>query len=329
MRRTLGRLRRIRPAQWAAILAALSLMLVALFTSTLWADYINITIDAVCTEWTSNEYILTDPNEADIPDEYDIGDVYASLNTNGTMHAVHYDTIANLYINSGASTQIWYDIDADSTTGYPIGGIGAERRVLWSMDTDSCEVARWDSGTNQWVLVDNDCNGEPSGIGQKTTTCVEIGADTLDLGIDSTDTLAICMLFENADFAGPPDDTVCFVYDLPTAVNLAYFTATWNGDEVLVKWETALEVDTVGFNLWRSTAPNGNYVRVNHSLIPSATPGGTSGSSYSYTDSSVVQGMTYYYKLEELEIGGGTKWYGPISTGSAEYIGGGSKSTCR
>jgi hypothetical protein len=101
----------------------------------------------------------------------------------------------------------------------------------------------------------------------------------------------------------------------PTAVTLASFTATPVGDNILVEWETAMEIDTVGFNVWRSETRDGGYVRVNDTPIPSASPGGVWGGTYSYVDSDVIPGTTTYYKLEELEISGGRNWYGPVSTG--------------
>jgi hypothetical protein len=100
----------------------------------------------------------------------------------------------------------------------------------------------------------------------------------------------------------------------PTAVELSAFDAAWDGDVIEVAWETALEVDTAGFNLWRSTAADGEYVQVNDSLIPSQSPGGTMGASYTFVDQGVVPDSTYYYKLEELEMGGGSSWYGPAET---------------
>jgi hypothetical protein len=100
----------------------------------------------------------------------------------------------------------------------------------------------------------------------------------------------------------------------PTAVSLASFTAGWEGDQVLVAWETALEINTVGFWIWRSTASEGDYVQVNDELIPSVSPGGTTGNSYLYVDSDVTPGKVYYYKLEELEVSGVRNWYGPTST---------------
>jgi hypothetical protein len=86
---------------------------------------------------------------------------------------------------------------------------------------------------------------------------------------------------------------------------------------VRVAWETTLEVDTVGFNVWRNTSPGSGYIQVNNNLIPAASPGGVWGGSYDYADADVTPGTTYYYKLEELEVGGARNWYGPVSTGGS------------
>jgi hypothetical protein len=104
----------------------------------------------------------------------------------------------------------------------------------------------------------------------------------------------------------------------PTAVTLSLFEAAWDGDQVRVAWETALEIDTVGFNLWRGTSPNGAYERVNDRLIPAESLGGVWGGSYEVVDAGAVPGTVHYYKLEELEVGGARNWYGPISTDEAE-----------
>ena len=100
----------------------------------------------------------------------------------------------------------------------------------------------------------------------------------------------------------------------PTVVTLSAFSAEWTGDEVAVTWETVMEIDTVGFNMWRST-DGGAYERVNAGLIPAVAPGGVMGGTYEYVDADVTPGETYAYKLEELETSGARNWYGPVSTG--------------
>jgi len=80
---------------------------------------------------------------------------------------------------------------------------------------------------------------------------------------------------------------------------------------VIVEWTTASEVDTAGFNLYRSESPEGPFARINNHLIP-ASPDPLRGGSYAFTDTDVVAGRTYYYQLEDVEIDGTTTRHGPI-----------------
>ena len=80
---------------------------------------------------------------------------------------------------------------------------------------------------------------------------------------------------------------------------------------VLVEWTTESEVDMAGFNLYRSDSPAGPYVKVNDALIPGASDA-LLGGEYAYTDTNVVAGQTYYYKLEDVELDGATVLHGPI-----------------
>jgi hypothetical protein len=102
----------------------------------------------------------------------------------------------------------------------------------------------------------------------------------------------------------------------PTVVTLVSFAAEWDGDTVVVEWETALEINTVGFNLWRGASPDGEYQQVNGVLIPAESLGGAEGGFYKIVDTDVTPGRTYYYKLEEIEVGGARNWYGSVSTGA-------------
>lgn len=83
----------------------------------------------------------------------------------------------------------------------------------------------------------------------------------------------------------------------------AYFTYQLTNPTVEVTWETATELQTAGFNLYRSTTPDGELTLVNQAggLIPGQGEGLT-GASYTYTDSEVIAGQTYYYVLEEIEF---------------------------
>lgn len=80
---------------------------------------------------------------------------------------------------------------------------------------------------------------------------------------------------------------------------------------ILIEWSTASELDTVGFNLYRSDSPDGPFEMINASLVPSSEDPMTGGE-YQYEDRSVVPGKTYYYRLEDVEMNGGASQHGPI-----------------
>ncbi|MFA7160075.1 MAG: C25 family cysteine peptidase, partial [Kiritimatiellia bacterium] len=98
----------------------------------------------------------------------------------------------------------------------------------------------------------------------------------------------------------------------PTCVALGWFRAIGRNNSVTIRWKTEAEINTAGFNLYRSSAPDGAYVKVNPNFIWGL---GTSsrGREYKFVDDNVVNGMTYYYKLEEVEFSGRTALHGPVA----------------
>jgi hypothetical protein len=83
-----------------------------------------------------------------------------------------------------------------------------------------------------------------------------------------------------------------------------------------ITWETASEVDTAGFNLYRATSPDGPWQKIKEQLIPpSEDP--VSGGSYKFVDKSAEPGKTYYYQLEEGELSGNTTRFDPIELQTA------------
>jgi hypothetical protein len=97
------------------------------------------------------------------------------------------------------------------------------------------------------------------------------------------------------------------------AVTVSSFTAKNQANQIIVAWMTASEVNTMGFNLLRSTSATGTYNKINSILILSKCLGCVTGASYSYTDSAVTTGKTYYYKLQSVDHTGTTQLFGPAS----------------
>ena len=85
------------------------------------------------------------------------------------------------------------------------------------------------------------------------------------------------------------------------AVTLLYFTATDDSDKILVKWETATERDTLSFNLYRSQDSGEKGQKVDDYFL--AGGDGITGAKYDYSDLDVVEGVRYYYSLEEIGSG--------------------------
>jgi alpha-tubulin suppressor-like RCC1 family protein len=106
-----------------------------------------------------------------------------------------------------------------------------------------------------------------------------------------------------------------FEWDLdesPTLVTLSTFTATPSDRSVLLTWTTASEIENAGFNIYRAEAEDGEYIKINLSVIP-AGGSPTNGASYQYIDEDVRNRRTYYYKLEDLDIYGKSTMHGPVS----------------
>lgn len=99
----------------------------------------------------------------------------------------------------------------------------------------------------------------------------------------------------------------------PTTVELVSFTATPSGGHILLEWQTATEIDTLGFNLYRSAADEGELLRLNHTLIASQAPGSPVGGYYSFFDDTGLSGTLYDYWLEEIDVHGQATRHGPLS----------------
>ena len=80
---------------------------------------------------------------------------------------------------------------------------------------------------------------------------------------------------------------------------------------ITIEWSTASELDTAGFNLYRSDSQKNEGIKVNNGLIP-ASSDPLDGGNYTYEDNQVVTGIIYFYTLEEIETSGKTNILGQI-----------------
>ncbi len=97
-----------------------------------------------------------------------------------------------------------------------------------------------------------------------------------------------------------------------TAVKLVDFRAAALDAAVSVEWETAQELDNLGFHLYRGASADGPWTRLNATLIP-GLGSSPEGKAYVHLDSGLANGTTYFYRLEDVDRHGIVTSHGPVS----------------
>lgn len=104
--------------------------------------------------------------------------------------------------------------------------------------------------------------------------------------------------------------------DASLPVTLTLFAANIAANQIDLKWATESEVNNLGFELWRSVGSTDDFVILSSYQTNTALQGqGNTNirTEYSYTDNSVDKGVTYWYKLVDVDYNGLRIAHGPIS----------------
>lgn len=96
-------------------------------------------------------------------------------------------------------------------------------------------------------------------------------------------------------------------------VALIEFSARGYDAVTLVTWTTGSELDHAGFNVFRSLTGDGGFVQVNPTLIRNGTASLLRRGNYRYVDSDVINGIAYYYMLEDVATNGQKTLHGPVT----------------
>ena len=138
---------------------------------------------------------------------------------------------------------------------------------------------------------------------------LKVGADAIDAGTDLS-----ANFFSDIDgqLRVTPWDIGADDFDATTAVELVGFEAAARDGAVELSWETASELNNLGFHLYRSLLEEGPYEQITESVIP-GLGSSPAGATYSYRDSGLTNGLTYFYQLEDIETTGNTEMHGPVS----------------
>lgn len=96
-----------------------------------------------------------------------------------------------------------------------------------------------------------------------------------------------------------------------TAVKLSAFTARGLDRAVLVEWRTEMELDNLGFHLYRGLSAAGPWQRLNAILVP-GLGSSPEGKAYSWVDGGLANDATYFYRLEDVDRSGLVTSHGPV-----------------
>ena len=163
------------------------------------------------------------------------------------------------------------------------------------------------SGTLTWTNLAS----SPLAVGDSITVRIVLHAE---LAVENSVNTATVSGAKSADgqTADPASDSVTYTIAPPTAVTLSAFTAAPVNGDILLRWTTSAEFDNWGFNVYRATVNNPTAaVKLNDILIPGQGQS-VVGHDYTFTDSGVASGQTYWYWLEDVEFGGKRAMHGPV-----------------
>ncbi len=262
-------------------------------------------------------------------------DLYQICNT---IFNTAYQSSDELYNDRGLSDDEddwWFEIDegyVNITVRY--AGYGQELGIEDSAGVYTPIATNIPQGQNALyatINIDDDfvfvekLSGSGSGKGpwysdDRTAPVVDhfVAFDVTDLFNIKNNTAvdrAWLIAFEDLPNGGDHDynDLVAVVANVePTLIELSSFTAKPDNGRVTLDWATASETDNAGFNIYRAESPDGEYSRVNAELIP-ARGSVLEGAQYSFTDTTVQNRKTYYYRLEDIDFSGRATLHGPVT----------------
>jgi hypothetical protein len=260
----------------------------------------------------------------------------ATVDGNYSEWDLSYDFFSNMYEagnpNKAVMAKLYLRYDCDSSTLYML--VLAEPGHTIDADAGTGEHFAKLGGTKLVQESDAPPDGAPppdfawinlSGDG-KTADGWEASA-TLYPG-SYTDFLVHSQVDDNQTSKVPEGKIKLLVDCDPTAVFLNYFLAEWAGGTggarigeggetgeggVMVRWETAAEIDNLGFNVYRGFSVEGPWTKLNGELIPSKVPPGSPvGATYEWPDSKVQPGENVFYLLEDVDTYGIITQHGPV-----------------
>ena len=209
--------------------------------------------------------------------------------------------------------------------GYSDAGSGS-MELSWTRgngDGNAVFIKQGSSGTASPVDNEDYTANTEFGSGEQIGTsgwyCVYVGTgtsvtvtgldDLLDYRVHVCEYNLGSIYYNNETSTNNPQDL-----DAPVAIELSAFQIHKANSKIILSWTTATETNTAGFNIYRCQQEQGEYERVNNSMV-AAHGTASSGADYRYTDGQPLSDECYY-KLQRVDLDGSTHFSNPVSTAS-------------
>lgn len=176
----------------------------------------------------------------------------------------------------------WTNFGASGSIGRAnLDGTGVTQN--WITSVASAIAITVDSNYVYWTTTDDIGRANIDGSGAASAWIADVGSNTRGVEVNAT----------------------------VTPVTLVAFTARTVRGDIKVIWETAAEIDTAGFHVWRRVATDEEFEKITGKMIPGqGNP--FSGAAYSWLDTNVEPGVNYWYKLEDIDYAGVSSFHGPV-----------------
>ena len=214
----------------------------------------------------------------------------------GENNLQNFPVLTSAILNSGNNTTtILGSLDSTPSTDF----------VLQFFSNPTCDTSGNGEGTTYLgsTTVHTTFDGNPVSFVIAFPTAVPVGqfitATATNSGLNTSE-FSACQLVTG---------------DAPTTIEFASASATSFNDGVFIQWRTGMEVNNLGFDLYRDNG--GKLELINRQLI-----GGSallfaseielrSGQSYQWWDSSPADRSTAYW-IEDRDLNGHSSWHGPF-----------------
>lgn len=219
----------------------------------------------------------------------------AGLNIGGTtvLTAMNGGQFTNLPTNYSNTTVM----QINTTGSIPVSATN----IAWTWDSAN----NWDDGvanTNTpannagyFINKSASCNGQTMSVENWTGDWFE---DTATFDVDTV--------------RDDPNDCVVFGSSSSAVSLLSLAAVPYNG-AINILWQTNVEQNHLGFNVYRSDVEGGEFLQINGALIRNFNSSTTGKGDYTFVDQDVTNGQRYYYYIEDVATNlGDRELHGPI-----------------